>query len=186
MFDLHNRIDSIRASLIGLVLIVACTILGLIWISVGLYSFLTLKLGTIWGPVLLGALLFLPILIWALAQALMPKDKRSKAQRAYDAAFAGSSVGSISRMIESMSQHSPFAATAVAVIGGFLATRFPQFLSMFAELVAAWGEELTRHKARKAQMEADRAADYERRGNQPPPPDVEPRRRGKKSPADIY
>lgn len=185
MFDLHNRIDSIRASVIGLVLMIACTILGFIWISVGLYAFLTLKLGPVWGPVALGAALFVPILVWSLAQALMPKDKRSKAQKAYDAAFAASSVGSISRMIESMSSHSPFLATAVAVAGGFLATRFPQFLAMFTELVTAWGDELVRHKARKAQAEDERAAEYERRGAPQPPPDVEPRRRGKKA-ADIY
>lgn len=187
MFDLHNRIDSIRASVIGLVLIIACTILGLIWVSIGVYAFLTLKLGPVWGPVALGGVLFLPMVIWAIVQAATPKDKRSKAQRAYDNAFAASSVGSISRMIESMSAHSPFLATAVAVAGGFLATRFPQFLAMFAELVTAWGDELVRHKARKAQMEAERAADFERRGGSaPPPPDVEPRRRGKKQPADMY
>ena len=186
MFDLHNRIESIRASVIGLVLMVACAILGIVWISVGVYAFLVLKLGPVWGPAALGGVLFLPIVIWAIVQALWPKDKRSKAQRAYDAAFAASSVGSISRMIEAMSAHSPFLATGVAVAGGFLATRFPQFLAMFAELVTAWGDELTRHKARKAQMETEREADYERRGAPKPPPDVEPRRRGKKSPADMY
>ncbi len=185
MFNLNHRIDSIRASLIGIVLILACTILGFIWVSVGLYAFLTQQLGPIWGPVALGGLLFLPIVIWSLIQAVAPRDKRSKQQRAYDAAFANSSVGSISRMIEAMAGHSPFLAAAAAVVGGFLATRFPQFLSMFAELVTAYGDELVRHKARKAEARAEMAAEYERRGAPQPPPDVEPRRRGKK-PADTY
>ena len=184
MFDIHNRIDSIRASVIGLVLIVACTILGLIWISVGLYSFLSLKLGAVWGPVALGGVLFLPMLIWLVIQAVSPRDKRSKQQRAFEAAFANSSVGSISRMIESMSAHSPFLATGVAVIGGFLASRFPQFLAMFAELVTAYGDEMVRYKARRAERKAEDEAEMARRGAPQPPPDVEPRRRGKK-PADM-
>ncbi len=184
MFDLHQRFDSLRASLIGLVLILACTILGIIWLTIGVYAFLTLKLGPVWGPVALGGILFVPMVIFLFFQVFRRKGK-SKQQMAYEAAFANSSVGSISRMVEAMSPHSPFLATAVAVAGGFLAARFPQFLSMFAEVVTALGDELVRHKARRSQAAAERDADYERRGAPKPPPDVEPRRRGKKQ-ADIY
>ncbi len=181
MFNVSDKIESFKSSLIGVVLVLACTVLGLIWISIGIYSFFVAKLGLVWGPILLGGLLFLPILIYGLFKLLTNKDKRSKQQRMFDAAFASSSVGSISRMIETMATHSPLLAAVVAAAGGFLASRFPQFLSMFAELVSAFGDELDRRNARRAEDKARKAEEDERSGAPRPPPDVEPtRRRGKK------
>lgn len=187
MFNFSHRIAEIKASVIWLVLILASTILGLIWVSVGLYSFLSKLWGPLWGPLALGGAFLLPIAIWGVIKALQPRGK-SKQQLAYEAAFANSSVGAISRMIESLSGHSPFLATAVAVIGGFLATRFPQFLAVFSELVTAYGDELARRGKRRANEKAQAAADMETRGQPQPPPDVEPivKRRGKKATEDIY
>jgi len=189
MFNFSHQIDSIKSSLIGFVLVLACAIMGLVWISIGIYAFAVRFFGQEWGPIALGVLSMVPLAIYVAVQAMKKKDKRTKQQRAYDAAFAASPVGSLSQMIETMSQHSPLLAAVVAVIGGFLASRFPQFLSMFAELVNAYSQELTRHKARKAENHARRAYEDERRGGaNPPPPDVEPvtKRRGKKQMADMY
>ena len=186
MFNINHRIDSIKSSLIGLVLVLASTILGLIWISVGLYNFLSEKLGSLWGPVALGGLLFVPLLVYGVVKAMAPRDRRSKQQRMFDEAFASSSVGSISRMIETMTPHSPFLAAGVAAVAGFVATRFPQFMSMFAELVTALGDELSRRKTQKSEDRARATAEMERRGAPQPPPDVEPVAKRRKAKADIY
>lgn len=187
MFNVTHRIESLKSSLIGIVLVLACAILGLIWISIGIYSFLVSKLGLTWGPIVLGGLLFLPLAGYGIAKLVTNTDKRSRQQKMFDAAFANSSVGSISRMIETMSAHSPFAAALVAVVGGFLASRFPQFLSMFAELVGALGEELSRRKVQKAEDKLRKAEEEERRGATPPPPDVEaPVKRRGRAKADTY
>ena len=185
MFNVSHKIESIKTSLIGFVLMLACTILGIIWLSVSLYNFLTIKFGLIAGPAICGAVLFLPIIAYGIIKATHHKDKRSKKERMFDEAFANSSVGSLSRMIETMSKHSPFAAAAVAIVGGFLASRFPQFLGMFAELVEAAGDELDRRRVHKAEEKVRKAE--EARGATPPPPDVEPRaRRRSRAKADIY
>jgi hypothetical protein len=185
MFNVSHKIESFKTSLIGFVLMLACTILGIIWLSVSLYNYLTLKFGLIAGPAICGAVLFLPIIGYGLFKAFHRKDKRSKKERMFDEAFANSSVGSLSRMIESMSKHSPFAAAAVAIIGGFLASRFPQFLSMFAELVQAASDELDRRRVHKAEEKVRKAE--EARGATPPPPDVEPRvKRRSRAKADMY
>lgn len=187
MFNFSHQIDSLKATIIGLTLILATAIIGLIWLSIGLYAFAVDLVGHLWGPIVLGALCFLPLLIYIAVRLLNPKDKRSKQQRMYDAAFANTSVGSISRMIETMSAHSPFVAAIVAVVGGFVASRFPQFLQIFSELVTAYGDELARHKVRKAEDNVRKAREEEHRGSTPPPPDVEPvsKRRGKAK-ADVY
>jgi hypothetical protein len=187
MFNFGHKFDEIKSSVIGFVLMIACAIIGLIWISVALYNLLSTLIGPLWGPVALGGLFLLPIVIYGIVRLAAPKDKRSKQQKMFDAAFANTSVGSISRMIEAMSPHSPLLAAAVATIGGFVATRFPQFLSMFSELVGALGDELTRHKARKADDATRRAEAYEESGRAPPPPDVEPTtKRRSKAKVDSY
>ncbi len=187
MFNFSHQIDSIKAMIVGLTLILATAIIGLIWISFGIYNAAVATLGSIWGPVALGGVFLLPLIIYIIVKVLNPKDKRSKQQRMYDTAFANTSVGSISRMIETMSMHSPFMAAIVAVLGGFIASRFPQFLQIFSELVTAYGDELSRHKVRKAEDQVKRAHEADRRGTTPPPPDVEPvaKRRGKAK-VDMY
>lgn len=174
MFNFGHKFDEIKSSVIGFVLMLACAIIGLIWLSVSLYSVLTAAMGPQWGPAVLGLIFLVPIAVYGVVKLIAPKDKRSKQQKMFDAAFANSSVGSISRMIEAMSPHSPLLAAAVATVGGFVATRFPQFLSMFSELIGALGDELTRHKTRKAEDAVRRAEAYEDSGMAPPPPDVEP------------
>ncbi len=189
MFNFSHKIEEIKSSLIGFVLMLACTILGIIWLSVALYNYLTQSFGTIAGPAICGVVLFAPIAIYLVIKAVHKQDKRSKKQKMFDEAFAATPVGSLSRMIESMSAHSPFAAAAVAILGGFLASRFPQFLSMFTELVSALGEELTRRKATHTVNKARKAAGAKAFNDSetPPPPDVEPvtKRRGKAK-VDAY
>jgi hypothetical protein len=187
MFNLSQHIDALKQSLIGYLLMLSAAVIGLIWISFGIYNWATAMLGEIWGPIAIGAAFLLPVVVYVLAKKFMSDDKRSPKQKMFDEAFAASPVGALSKMIETMSPHSPFLAAITAIIGGFVAARFPQFLSVMAELVTAGGDELTRWKTSKAERAAYKAADYERKGAQPPPPDVEPtrKRRGKKADADF-
>lgn len=187
MFNFGHKFDEIKSSVVGFVLMLACAIIGLIWISISLNMVLIAHLGPQWGPAVLGLIFLLPIAVYGVARLVAPKDKRSKQQKMFDAAFANSSVGSISRMIEAMSPHSPLLAAVVATVGGFVATRFPQFLSMFSELIGALGDELSRHKTRKAEDAVRRAEAYEDSATTPPPPDVEPTsRRRSKAKVDQY
>ncbi len=182
-----KEINSIKSSLIGLVLILATAIMGLGWIGFGLYSLFVLYLGAVLGPIALGGLFLLPIIIFFVAKAL-PHNVQKRKQQAYNEAFANSTVGAISRMVDAMSGHSPVAATVVAVLGGFLASRFPQFLPMLAEVVGALGEELSRRRERKAEKMEKSAREtreaYERAA--PPPPDVEPIVKRRKRAAGDY
>jgi len=182
-----KEINSIKSSLIGLVLILATAIIGLGWIGFGLYSLFVLYLGTVLGPIALGGLFLLPIIIFFVVKAL-PHNAAKRKQQAYNEAFANSSVGAISRMVDSMSGHSPVAASIVAILGGLLASRFPQFLPVLAEIVAALSDELARRKEKKAEKaektERETRRTYERAA--PPPPDVEPIVKRRKRAAGDY
>ncbi len=184
MFNVSHKIEVIKSTVIAVVLVVACAILGIVWLSVALYNYLKVALGDIAGPALLGVLLFLPLAGYGIYKAVTKHDKRTKQERMFDEAFANTSVGSLSRMIETMAPHSPFLAALVAVMGGFLASRFPQFLSMFSELVVALGDELDRRRVRKAEEKVRK--EEERSGATPPPPDVEPVSKRRRSKADVY
>ncbi|EGF89349.1 hypothetical protein ABI_46970 [Asticcacaulis biprosthecium C19] len=187
MFNLSQQFDALKQSLVGYVLMLAAAIIGLIWISFGIYNWATAILGPVWGPLAIGAAFLLPVAVYVLIKIAQPDDKRSKQQRMFDEAFAASPVGSLSKMIETMSVHSPFLAAVTAIVGGFVAARFPQFLSILSELVIAGGDELTRWKSGKSERAAYKTAEYDRKATPPPPPDVEPtrKRRGKKADADF-
>lgn len=181
-----HQINSIKDSVITLVLILATAIIGLGWIGYGLFTLFVHYLGAIWGPIVLGGLFLLPLIIFLLAK-LMPHNTKKRKQQAYNEAFANSSVGAISRMVDAMAGVSPIAASVVAIVGGFLASRFPQFLPMLAEIVVSVGDELARRKLDRAEKtERSARADYERAANAPPPPDVEPIVKRRKRAAGDY
>ena len=187
MFNFSNQIDALKSFIIGLTLILACAILGIIWISIGLYQLVARTIGPMWGPIVLGGLFLLPILIYFINRAL-PANKEKRRKSAMEEAFANSTIGSMSRMIDSLSATSPLLAAVAAVISGFMATRFPQFLPLIAQIVVAVNEELQGRKARKAEKKAkDARADYERAVNTPTPPDVEPiNKRRRRKPPEMY
>lgn len=187
MFNFSNQIDALKSFIIGLTLILACTILGIIWISIGLYQLVAKTIGPMWGPVVLGLLFLLPIAVYFINRAL-PHNKDKRRKSAMEEAFANSTVGSMSRMIDSLSATSPVLAAVAAVVAGFMATRFPQFLPLVAQVVVAVNEEMQGRKVRKAERKAkDAREEYERTVNNPSPPDIEPinKRRRRKEP-EMY
>ena len=182
MFNFSHQIENFKSSLIGLVLMLASAIIGLIWVSIGLYSLAVKLLGELWGPLALGGLFLLPIIIYLIIKA-MPHNKEKRRQSLIDEAFSKSTVGSISNLIDNLSGVSPVLATVAAIVAGFMATRFPQYLPMFSQIVSSLGEEFKLHKVRRAESKVRKArAEYERSAN-PSPPDVEPvvKRRRKKN-----
>ncbi len=173
MFNFSHQIENFKSSLIGLVLLLASAIIGLIWVSIGIYSLAVKLLGVLWGPLALGGLFLLPIIIYLIVKA-MPHNKEKRRQSLIDEAFSKSTVGSISNLIDSLSSTSPVLATVAAIVAGFMATRFPQYLPMFSQIVSSLGEEFKLHKVRRAESKVRKArAEYERSAN-PTPPDVEP------------
>ncbi|MDI7773982.1 hypothetical protein [Asticcacaulis sp. EMRT-3] len=186
MFNFSSQIDAMKTFIIGITLILASTILGFIWISIGLFALVVHTIGPIWGPIALGGLFLLPILIY-FGLRLLPQNRRKRKQSAIDEAFNNSTVGSISRLIDTLSATSPVLATVAAIAAGFVATRFPQFLPMFSQIVLAFGEELQLHKVRRTEKKARQAkADYERTVNNPSPPDVEPVNKRRRKTPDMY
>lgn len=182
MFNFSHQIDNFKSSLIGLVLLLASAIIGLIWVSIGIYSLAVKLVGDLWGPLALGGIFLLPIVIYLVIKSL-PHNKEKKRQSLIDEAFSRSTVGSISNLIDNLSGVSPILATVAAIVAGFMASRFPQYLPMFSQIVSSLGEEFQLHKVRRAESKVRKAkAEYER-ASTPNPPDVEPvvKRRRKKN-----
>src|SRR4051812_25671915 len=69
MFNVNDRLQGLRSTLISSVLLLAATVIGFVWISIGLYHWLTLSIGLVWGPIVLGLIYFLPIIIFAFIKA---------------------------------------------------------------------------------------------------------------------
>ena len=160
MFNFSRQLKELRSSIIGLVLLLATAIIGLIWMSIGLYSALTSWIGPVWAPLALGGICLLPLLIFGLIKAFRPhEDDERSIHAAYNSAYADSSVASISRIIESLSGTSPFLATAAAILAGFLATRFPALLTIFAQIIQAYAEDAQRRAAQKAKAAAEAGED---------------------------
>ena len=144
MFNFSDHLQELRSTLVGLVLILAATIIGFVWLSVGIYFWLSSMLGNIWGPLVLGLIYFIPIIAFALSKAFA-KPETTKAQQPRDQDL---NLQAFSKTFENLSNRSPIVVIAAAAVAGFLATRFPSLLALFNQLLAASSE------AVKAQSES--------------------------------
>lgn len=144
MFNFGDHLQELRSTVVGLVLILAATIIGFVWVSVGIYFWLSAMLGNIWGPLVLGLLYFVPIIMFALSKAFARPDiKREQPLREQDL-----TLQAFSKTFENLSHRSPFIIIAAAAVVSVLATRFPSLLSVFNQLLSASSE------MAKAQAEA--------------------------------
>lgn len=156
MFNFNDRLSGLRSTIIGLVLLLAATIIGFVWISIGVYHWLTLCLGAVWGPIVLGLLYFLPIVIFAFAKAFarpspppaLPSSEPTDASALY-----------MSKAFENLSGRSPFFVVSAAIIAGFIATRFPSLLSVFTQILAAYGEDVKAKAAQASDQSEDGSTD---------------------------
>jgi len=136
MFNFSDHLQELRSTLVGLVLILAATIIGFVWLSVGIYFWLSSMLGNIWGPLVLGLIYFIPIIAFALSKAFA-KPETTKAQQPRDQDL---NLQAFSKTFENLSNRSPIVVIAAAAVAGFLATRFPSLLTLFNQLMAASSE----------------------------------------------
>lgn len=141
MFNISEHLQELRSSIIAISLLLATTILGLVWISIGVSSLLINWVGPLWGPVLLGGIFLLPILCYALAKIFVREPQKIQSLFSHHNTVEDSMVN-MGKIIGSLSGQSPLLVTLVAVVAGFLATRFPAVLSVFTQLVAAYAEDV--------------------------------------------
>lgn len=148
MFNFNDRLQELRSTIIGIVLLSGATIIGFVWISIGIYQWLSACLGAVWGPILLGLIYFLPIVIFAFIKAFVRQPVPVAPARSESADLASLNA---TKIFENLSGRSPFIVASAAILAGFLATRFPALLSVFMQILAVYADDV---KARAAQASA--------------------------------
>jgi hypothetical protein len=149
MFSFAPQIDALKTAALRVVIIGGTTLIGLVWLSVGLFHLLTRSFGPTGAGFALSALFLLPLIAFSLSETFGKKQVNPKHQTAMGQGFDTSPIMAISRIIESLSNRSPILAAAVAVFAGFLATRFPSFLNVFSQIITSFIEDLNRRTAQK-------------------------------------
>jgi glucan phosphoethanolaminetransferase (alkaline phosphatase superfamily) len=153
MFNFSNQVQELRSAIIGLVMLLATTLLGIVWITIGVHAALLQWLGSIWAPIVLGALCFLPIIIFALIKTFSHASQMPSNATAFDA--LDPRVRSLSSVLSGLSQKSPFVVAVAAAVAGFLASRFPSLLLLFTQVLDAY---LKDTNAKSESGAADQAA----------------------------
>lgn len=146
MFNINSQLRELRSSLMGTGLLAVTAMIGLVWISIGLYAWLSSMLGAVWGPIVLGLVFFIPVIVFALVRTF--GGGRADQQPASYA--ADSQAIAIAKLAESMPGSSPFWVAVVAIVGGVLAARFPGLLGMVMQLLTAYSEDMKARAAERA------------------------------------
>jgi hypothetical protein len=144
MFNFNGHLQELRANIVSIVLILSATIIGFVWISIGIYHWLSACLGAVWGPIVLGLIYFIPLIIFAFVKAFarpLPQQQ-SRGDQPDLAAL------NVTKALESLSGRSPFFVTSAAIIAGVLATRFPALLSVFTQILVAYAEDVNARAAK--------------------------------------
>jgi hypothetical protein len=147
MFNFSDHLQELRSLIIGLALLLATTIIGLIWISIGFYHSLSIYLGSTWGPIVLGLIFFVPMLIFTFVKAFSRNTLQSRQQVDSHTDMAALNF---SKVINSLSGQPPFFVASVAIVGGVLATRFPALLSVFIQVLTAYAEDVKTRSMKNA------------------------------------
>ena len=144
MFNFNGHLQELRANIVSIVLLLSATIIGFVWISIGIHHWLKECLGSVWGPIVLGLICFVPLIIFAFIKAFARPALPLHQNRSNP---ADATALNVSKALESLSGRSPFLVAAAAIIAGFLATRFPALLTVFTQLLAAYAEDLNARAA---------------------------------------
>ena len=148
MFNFNDRLQELRSTIIGIALLSASTIIGFVWISIGLYQLFSAWLGAVWGPILLGLIYFLPIVVFAFIKAFIRPPVPVVSTRSEPADIAALNA---TKIFENLSGRSPFVVASAAILAGFLATRFPSLLTVFMQILAVYADDV---KARATKASA--------------------------------
>jgi hypothetical protein len=151
MFNFNDRLQELRSTIIGIVLLSGSTIIGFVWISIGIYQWLSACLGAVWGPILLGLIYFLPIVIFAFIKAFVRQPLPVAPARSEPADLAAINA---TKIFENLSGRSPFIVASAAILAGFLATRFPALLTVFMQILAVYADDV---KVRAAKASANQS-----------------------------
>ena len=142
MFDLDHRLKDLRASIVGSVFVGATAVMGMVWISLGLYSYLSRELGPVWGPLVLGLICFVPLIWFALAKTFARPAPIPPTQGPLEANLVARLLEH--KMVENAGGTSPLIIALVAVAAGFIASRFPGALATLSQVLAAYSQEANR------------------------------------------
>jgi hypothetical protein len=145
MFNFNGHLQELRANIVSIVLILSATIIGFVWISIGIYHWLSACLGAVWGPIVLGLIYFIPLIIFAFVKAFARPSVPQQQSRGDQPDLAALNV---TKALESLSGRSPFFVTSAAIIAGVLATRFPALLSVFTQILVAYAEDVNARAAK--------------------------------------
>lgn len=156
MFNFSDKFQEFRSNIVGVVMVLGCSIMGVVWIGIGLSRLLSTFLGEVWGPIVLGLLCFVPVVIFALAKALS-RDSAPAPAKANLGEFAETAaIANMAGLFEKLSGQSPLLGVVAAVTAAFLIKRFPGILPLFAQLLSAYVEDL-KMRAAKAAASSDTA-----------------------------
>jgi hypothetical protein len=145
VFNINNQLRELRSSLMGIGLVLAMAIIGLVWVSVGLNAWLSSALGAVWGPIVAGLIFFIPIIVFALVRTF---GGGQPIQRA--APYGDDPAIAMTKLAESMPGSSPFWVAVIAIVGGVLSARFPGILGLILQLLSAYNEDLKNRAATRA------------------------------------
>lgn len=157
MFNFSDKFQEFRSNMVGVVLLLGCTIMGSVWIGVGLSRLLSAYLGEIWGPIVLGLLCFVPVVIFALVKAFS-RDSAPAPARVNLGEFGEPSIASMAGLFEKVSGQSPLLGVVAAVAAAFIIKRFPGILPLFAQLLTAYMDDINMRAAKAAAAKNDGAA----------------------------
>lgn len=152
MFNFNDRLQELRSTIIGIVLLSGATIIGFVWVSIGIYQWLSECLGAVWGPILLGLIYFLPIVIFAFIKAFIRPPVPAAPARSEPADVAALNA---TKIFENLSGRSPFVVASAAILAGFLATRFPALLSVFMQVLTVYAEDVKLRAAKTSANETE-------------------------------
>ena len=132
-----------RASLygIGLGLILVSAAVGIVFITISLHAWLTPLIGAAWAGLLLGVLLSVPAIAYAIWAYLRHRQyEREEMERAALAAQAGQQslspvIAAVVGLLGALFRAKPVTTTALAATAGVLASRNPRLIAAAARRI---------------------------------------------------
>jgi hypothetical protein len=142
MFDLKPTIDSVKSAAIRILVMGGAALIGLTWLSIGIFGFLSNLTGPNLAGLILGALFLVPTGLILLVNGHRAKQEVGSRPQA----FAGQtqSHDPLVDIIESLKGRSPLVIASLSVVTGLIATRFPQFLTVFSQALKLLIEEFSK------------------------------------------
>lgn len=149
MFNFSDKFQEFRSNIVGVVLVLGSSTMGVIWICIGLSRLLSRLLGDIWGPIVLGLLCFVPVVIFALIKAF-GRNNAPTSTNANLGLYGEPAIANMAGLFEKLSGQSPLLGVIAALVTAFLIKRFPGVLPLFAQLLTAYIEDMKIRAAKAA------------------------------------